>query len=79
VSNVQAIATRTTASIDEERFAFFVVGKDFIEVAMAEEEASSEPAMWCVTRETLEALEQCVVYQSCLPFPARYALNSVYE
>ncbi len=71
MSNVQTIATRTTACIDEERFAFFVVCKDFIEIAMAEEETSSEPAMWFVACKALEALEQCVVYQSCLPFPAR--------
>lgn len=56
MSNVQTVATRATTGVDEKRIPFFVMGKDFIQVAMAEKKTSSEPPMWFMACQTLKAL-----------------------
>jgi hypothetical protein len=44
-----------------------VLGKDLVEVAMAEEEAASEPAMGLLARHLLKSLEKLMVDLGGLP------------
>jgi len=45
VSQVQAAGTWTTARVEEEGLALFILVEDLVEIAMAEEEAATKPAV----------------------------------
>lgn len=47
--NVHTTTTWTSACVDKEGFAALVSIENFIEVAVAEEESSTQPAVWFVT------------------------------
>ena len=69
VAEVQAAGAGATAGVEHEGLAALMVGEDLFEVAVAEEEAATEPAMGLVTGDLFEALEEGVVDEGGVPFP----------
>lgn len=63
------IAGRPASRVQEKRLPSLIPVQDPIEVAMGEKQAPSEPAVWLVAGEALEAQEKFVVDQLGRPFP----------
>jgi hypothetical protein len=68
VSQVQRVTGRSSARIQEERFASFISIQNPVKVTVRKEESTSEPAVRLVTGKALESLEQGIVYQFGCPF-----------
>jgi hypothetical protein len=68
---MQAARTWSSSGVEEESLAFLIAVKDLVEVTMAEEEPSSQPAVRLVARQALEALEDLGVDALRVPFPCR--------
>lgn len=66
---MHCIAGRPASRVQEKRLAGLILIQDPVEVAMREKQAPSEPAVWLVAGEALEALEKLVVDQLGRPFP----------
>lgn len=61
VTKVKTTGAGTATCVEEEGLAVLVLGEDLVEVAMAEEEAASEPAMRLLACHLLESLEKRMV------------------
>lgn len=61
MSNVHAAATWTATCVEEKGIATLVSIEDLIEVTVAEEESSSQPAVGLVAGELGEPLQECLV------------------
>lgn len=61
VAKVKTASAGTATGVEEEGLAMLVLGEDLVEVAMAEEEAASEPAMGLLARHLLKSLEKLMV------------------
>ena len=73
---MQRVAGRPSAGIQEEGLASFVCIEDLVEISVREEEAASQPAVWFVAGEALEAFEDGFVYELRCPFPVRRRLET---
>lgn len=69
MTKMQAPGARASTGVEEEGLAAFVSGEDLVEVTMAEEEATPEPAVWLMPGSFFETLEQLLVYNTSVPFP----------
>jgi hypothetical protein len=67
VTKVKTASAGSTSGVEEEGLAVLVLGKDLVEVAMAKEEAASEPAMRLLARHLLKSLEKLMVDLGGLP------------
>ena len=72
MAEMQCITGWSSACIQEKGLASLVCIKDLVKVPVREEEAASQPAVWFVTGEALEALEDWIVYELCCPLPIRW-------
>jgi hypothetical protein len=61
MAKVKTSSAGAATSVEEEGFAMLVLGEDLVEVAMAEEEAASKPAMGFLACHLLESLEKPMV------------------
>lgn len=81
MTQVQAAGAGAAAGVEEEGLAVLVAGQDLIEVAVAEEQASSQPAVRLVSGDPFEALQKRIVNGGSVPFSntALLAINATYR
>ena len=65
---MQAARAGPAAGVQEEGVAVLVARQDAVKVAVAEEEAAPQPAVWFVAGDALEALEEGLVDEARAPF-----------
>lgn len=61
VSEMKTASAGTATSVEEEGLAVLVLGEDLVKVAMAEEEAASEPAVRLLASHLLKSFEKRMV------------------
>jgi hypothetical protein len=69
MTDMHAATARAATGVQEEGLAAFVDIENLVKVPVAEEQASTEPAMRFATRELGEPLQKLLVNQLCVPAP----------
>lgn len=80
VSQVQTAGAGPAAGVEEEGLAVLVARQDLVEIAVAEEQASSQPAVRLVSGDPFETFQELVVDGGGVPFSrvARLAVDAIF-